>query len=171
MGYPMSTSARRRSTTALAMMTWPGMAGQQCRRNAPGNPGAFSVATLSIARIWNYADKLEFLKQATGLTLLDVVMESVDQNYARVRSEADSHLAELDRLFGYSMVAKNPPWICPRSTSAISGPTRKSSPTVHDQHRYRLLGGAAVSARRGFRARRLRLRPRDKDISSRPCTS
>jgi hypothetical protein len=43
----------------------------------------------------SYSEKLEFLKQATGLTLSDVVRESVDRYYAQVRNEA-----ELDRLVG-----------------------------------------------------------------------
>ena len=48
----------------------------------------------------SYFEKLEFLKQATGLTLPDVVRESVDQYYARVRNEAAGRFAELDRLVG-----------------------------------------------------------------------
>jgi hypothetical protein len=48
----------------------------------------------------SYTEKLEFLKQATGLTLSDVVRESVDRYYAQVRNEADDRHAELDRLVG-----------------------------------------------------------------------
>ena len=48
----------------------------------------------------SYTEKLEFLKQATGLTLSDVVRESVDRYYAQVRNEAEGRHAELDRLVG-----------------------------------------------------------------------
>jgi hypothetical protein len=48
----------------------------------------------------SYTEKLEFLKQAKGLTLSDVVRESVDRYYAQVRQEADGRQAELDGLVG-----------------------------------------------------------------------
>ena len=48
----------------------------------------------------SYTEKLEFLKQATGLTLSDVVRESVDRYYAQVRNEADGRHTELDGLVG-----------------------------------------------------------------------
>jgi|GEM_PF-4004537 len=48
----------------------------------------------------SYTEKIEYLKQATGLTLSDLVRESVERYYQQVRTEADRQRDELDDVVG-----------------------------------------------------------------------
>lgn len=48
----------------------------------------------------SYGEKLEYLKNTTGLCLSDVVRESVDRYYAQVRSETARRQCGLDDLVG-----------------------------------------------------------------------
>lgn len=48
----------------------------------------------------SYSEKLEYLKEATGLCLSDVVRESVDQYYAQVKSETARRQRGLGDLVG-----------------------------------------------------------------------
>lgn len=48
----------------------------------------------------NAADKLDYLQQQTGLSLSDVVRESIEHYYAEVRDRAERDAAGLDVLVG-----------------------------------------------------------------------
>ncbi|MBK1629822.1 hypothetical protein CKO31_03510 [Thiohalocapsa halophila] len=48
----------------------------------------------------NAADKLDYLQQQTGLSLSDVVRESIEHYYAEVRHRAERDAAGLDALVG-----------------------------------------------------------------------
>ena len=48
----------------------------------------------------SYAEKLEYLKDATGLTLSDLVRESVEHYYIQIKAAADQRRAGLDSLVG-----------------------------------------------------------------------
>jgi predicted transcriptional regulator len=48
----------------------------------------------------NAADKLDYLQRKTGLSLSDVVRESIEHYYAEVRDRAERDAAALDALVG-----------------------------------------------------------------------
>jgi predicted transcriptional regulator len=48
----------------------------------------------------NTADKLDYLQQKTGLSLSDVVRESIEHYYTEVRDRAERDAAALDALVG-----------------------------------------------------------------------
>ena len=48
----------------------------------------------------SYAEKIEYLKQATGLSLSDLMRESLERYYVEVRAEAERRQDELDDLVG-----------------------------------------------------------------------
>ncbi|WP_295888074.1 ribbon-helix-helix protein, CopG family [uncultured Thiohalocapsa sp.] len=48
----------------------------------------------------NAADKLDYLQQKTGLSLSDVVRESIEHYYTKVRDRAECDAAALDALVG-----------------------------------------------------------------------
>ena len=48
----------------------------------------------------SYAEKIAYLRQATGLSLSDLVRESVERYYRQVRTKADHQRDELDDLVG-----------------------------------------------------------------------
>jgi len=48
----------------------------------------------------SYTHKIDYLRQATGLSLSDVVRESVERYYRQIRAEAERQRDELDDLVG-----------------------------------------------------------------------
>lgn len=48
----------------------------------------------------NAADKLDYLQRKTGLSLSDVIRESIEHYYAEVRDRAERDAAALDALVG-----------------------------------------------------------------------
>jgi hypothetical protein len=48
----------------------------------------------------SYAQKIDYLKQATGLSLSGLVRESVERYYHEVRAQAERQHNELDGLVG-----------------------------------------------------------------------
>jgi Arc/MetJ-type ribon-helix-helix transcriptional regulator len=48
----------------------------------------------------SYTQKIDYLRQATGLSLSDVVRESVERYYRQIRAEAERQRDELDDLVG-----------------------------------------------------------------------